>query len=147
MFKHILVPVDGSVFSTNAARKAVVIAQKHGSDITLLHVINHSQLFSMGHPQSMPMITDAMLEGLKSGADKILTETLAAISPTSVEIKTEIEWGIPSTIIISKARDGICDLIVMGSRGLGAVSGLLLGSVSDRVAKVAPCPVMIVKDN
>ncbi len=147
MFKHILVPVDGSKFSTNAARKAVVIAQKHSSKITILHVINHSQLYSMGPPQSLPMITDAMMDGLKTGAEMILADTLKAVSPTTVEIKTELEWGIPSQVIIAKARDGICDLIVMGSRGLGAVSGLLLGSVSDRVAKLAPCPVLLVKEN
>ncbi len=147
MFKHILVPVDGSKFSTNAARKAKIIAQKHGSKITLLHVVNHSQLFSMGPPQSIPVITDVMIEGLRNGAERILADTLKAVSPATVEVETEIEWGTPSQVIITKARDGFCDLIVMGSRGLGAVSGLLLGSVSERVAKLAPCPVMIVKDN
>ncbi len=146
MFKHILVPVDGSDFSTNAARKALVIAEKHGSKVTLLHVVNNSQLFSMGPPQSLPVITDVMIEGLKSGAEKILENTLKAISPITVEVETDIEWGTPAQMIISKARSGTCDLIVMGSRGLGGISGLLLGSVSDRVAKIAPCPVMIVKD-
>ncbi|KUG02416.1 universal stress protein uspa [hydrocarbon metagenome] len=147
MFKHILVPVDGSAFSINAARRAVVIAQKHGSKITLLHVINHSQLFSMGPPQSLPVITDVMIDGFRSGAEKILADALDTISPTPVEVETELEWGTPSQVIIAKAQEGFCDLIVMGSRGLGTVSGLLLGSVSDRVAKLAPCPVMIIKDN
>jgi len=146
MFKHILVPVDGSDFSTNAAKKAVIIAQKHGSKITLLHVINHSQLFSMGPPQSLPVITDVMIEGVRKGAEKILEDTLQAMEPTEVEVDTGIEWGTPAQVIINLARSQTCDLIVMGSRGLGAVSGLLLGSVSDRVAKVAPCPVMLIKE-
>ncbi len=101
----------------------------------------------MGPPQSIPVITDVMIEGLRNGAEKILADTLKAVSSPTEEYETEIEWGTPSQVIITKARDGFCDLIVMGSRGLGAVSGLLLGSVSERVAKLAPCPVMIVKDN
>ncbi|HZK44120.1 MAG TPA: universal stress protein [Syntrophomonadaceae bacterium] len=147
MFKHILVPVDGSIFSINAARKAVELAETLGSKITLLHVISQSHLAGVGHPQSMYIITDSMVEVLKSGADKVLEETLEAINPTSVEIKTEIGWGTPSIVIIDKTKEDNCDLIIMGNRGLGVVSGLLLGGVSSRVIKIAPCPVMIIKDN
>lgn len=58
----------------------------------------------------------------------------------------ELEWGTPAQVIINLARNQACDLIVMGSRGLSKMSGLFLGSVSDRVAKVAPCPVMLIKE-
>ncbi|NLO20445.1 MAG: universal stress protein [Syntrophomonadaceae bacterium] len=146
MFKQILVPVDGSDFATNAARKALVIAQKHDSKITLLHVVNHSQLFSMGSPQSLPVITDLMIEGVIKGAEKILEDTRQALGPSKVEIETKIEWGTPAQVIINLARNQACDLIVMGSRGLSKMSGLFLGSVSDRVTKIAPCPVMLIKE-
>lgn len=146
MFKRILVPVDGSDFATNAAKKALVIAQKHDSKITLLHVVNHSQLFSMGAPQSLPVITDLMIEGVIKGAEKILEDTRQALGPSEMEIESKIEWGTPAQVIINLARNQACDLIVMGSRGLNKVSGLFLGSVSDRVTKIAPCPVMLIKD-
>ncbi|MGI6422516.1 MAG: universal stress protein [Syntrophomonadaceae bacterium] len=146
MFKQILVPVDGSDYATNAAKKALVIAQKHDSKITLLHVINHSQLFSMGAPQSLPLITDHMIDGAIKGAEKILEDTKEAIGAREIEVETRIEWGTPAQVIINLARNQACDLIVMGSRGLSKMSGLFLGSVSDRVAKVAPCPVMLIKE-
>lgn len=146
MFKKILVPVDGSRFSINAAKKAVSIAQKMGSKITLLHVVNHSQLFSLGPTQSMPVITDRMVEGLNSGGERILKDALAALNPMAVEVECELAWGSPPQVIVEKAREEKYDLIVIGSRGLSAITGLLLGSVSDRVSNLAPCPVMIVKE-
>jgi nucleotide-binding universal stress UspA family protein len=62
------------------------------------------------------------------------------------QIVDGVEWGTPAQVIINLARNQACDLIVMGSRGLSKMSGLFLGSVSDRVAKVAPCPVMLIKE-
>jgi nucleotide-binding universal stress UspA family protein len=69
----------------------------------------------------------------------------AADQSTPVCIETELAWGHPADVIVEKARQGGYHLIVMGSRGLGAISSLLLGSVSDRVVKLAPCPVLIVR--
>jgi len=146
MFKNILVPVDGSQYSTYAAQKAVSIAQKHGSKMTLLHVINHSQLFSMGPTQSIPVISEAMIEGLNKGGERILEDTLKNIDPMTVTVETELAWGSPAKVILEKAQDKPYDLIVIGSRGLGAISRLLLGSVSERVAKMSTCPILIVKD-
>jgi nucleotide-binding universal stress UspA family protein len=146
MFKRILVPIDGSRFSINAARKAVTMAQIMGSKITLLHVVNHSQLFSLGPPQSMPIVTDQMIEGLNSGGERILKDALKALNPMTVEVESQLAWGVPSQVIVEIAREDKYDLIIMGSRGLNAITGLLLGSVSDRVSKLAPCPVMIVKE-
>ncbi len=146
MFKKILVPVDGSDFATNAAKKALSIAQKHDSKITLLHVVNHSQLLTMGPPQSLPVITDVMIEGVRKGAEKILEDTRQAMGPTDIEIENKIEWGNPAQVIINLSRNQAYELIVMGSRGLSTISGLFLGSVGDRVSKLAPCPVMLIKE-
>lgn len=53
--------------------------------------------------------------------------------------------GRPSERIVEVAKEGKFDVIVMGSRGLGGIKGFFLGSVSDRVADEAACPVLIVK--
>ncbi len=146
MFKNILVPVDGSHYSANAAIKAVCIAKKYGSKVKLLHVVNHSQLYSLGPAQSMPVITNTMLEALNKGGQSILEDTLKAINPLTVMVEAELAWGTPANVILEKAREKPYDLIVMGSRGLGAMLSLLQGSVSERVVKLSTCPVMIVKD-
>ncbi len=145
MFKNILVAVDGSKYSINAAQKAVAIAQKYGSRITVLHVVNHSRLFSIGPPQAMPMISEAMIEGLNHGGEIILKNTLKALNPMTVTVETELSWGNPAEMILDKAQSKPYDLIVIGNRGLNTISRLFMGSVSERVAKMSTCPVLIVK--
>ncbi|HCF50883.1 MAG TPA: universal stress protein [Syntrophomonas sp.] len=150
MFKKILVPVDGSDFADLAAQRAVFMAVKHGGRITLLHIINTAQNNRGGYlrPASKNNPTHereqeglALLSEVKSNLEAIQ----AADQSEKVCIETELAWGNPADVIVEKAQKGGFNLIVMGSRGLGAISGLLLGSVSDRVAKLAPCPVLIVR--
>lgn len=141
MFQEILVPVDGSKHSLNAARAAVEIAEKHGGQVTLLHVVNRSHLVTMGSPESVQAVTEAAVEC----GEKILQDTLKKVKSKTVNIEKEMVWGIPAQIILKKAKEKPYSLIVVGSRGLGQIKGFLLGSVSDQVAREASCPVLIVK--
>ncbi|MBC7076247.1 MAG: universal stress protein [Syntrophomonadaceae bacterium] len=146
MFDNILVPVDGSDYSNNAVKKAVAIAEKYDSNITLLHVISHSQIANIVPPQTLPVVTEEMLEGLTQVGKEILEEAHKIIGPKKLNVSVELAWGSPAQVILEKANSKPYDLIIIGSRGRGGISGLLLGSVSDRVAHLASCPVMIVKD-
>lgn len=147
MFKKILVPIDGSDFSTLAAQKALFMAVKHEAAITLLHVIpdphsgKHKANMKPEQVEALESEGHAILEQIRS-----LLETINPEEEGKIGLKTELSWGHPAEVIIEKARLESMDLIVMGSRGLGALSGLLLGSVSDRVSKMAPCPVLIVRE-
>lgn len=145
MYSNILVPVDGSKCSILAAVRAVDIAEKYNGTVTLLHVINPGQLAGLGPLQAPPLITEAMVAGLNEAGKAIIEETLRKLAPTHVEIKTEVIWGSPDRVIIAQITAKPFDLVVMGNHGLGAISGLFLGSVSDRVVHRAPCPVLIVK--
>ncbi len=150
MFKKILVPIDGSDFAYLAAQRAVFMAVKNGGMVTLLHVINYGQ-GSRGNyirPSLKNELMDQLEHDGKLLLDKVFTNLeliQGADKYDRISIATELAWGNPSEVIVEKARSGGYDLIVMGSRGLGAISGLLLGSVSDRVVKLAPCPVLIVR--
>ncbi|MFQ6064459.1 MAG: universal stress protein [Candidatus Bathyarchaeia archaeon] len=62
-----------------------------------------------------------------------------------MNVSTKLVEGRPSERIVEVAKEGKFDVIVMGSRGLGGIKGFFLGSVSDRVADEAACPVLIVK--
>ena len=147
MFKNILVPVDGSDYSLAAAQTAVKMAETHQSTITLLHIVNHSQLLNMGSPlpQSMPLVTDVMISGLNEVGHKTIEGILEKLGPLTVPVETEVTWGNAAQVIVDLANEHICDLIIMGSRGLSPISGMLMGSVSDRVVQLAKCPVMVIK--
>lgn len=145
MFKKILVPVDGSKHSIMAAVRAVDIAEKYHGSVTLLHVINISQLTGLGSMQDPPLISEAIVNNLKEAGQTIIDDTVKQLPPSKVEISTATVWGTPERVIINEITARGYDLVVMGSRGLGTFSGLLLGSVSDRVLRQASCPVLIVK--
>jgi nucleotide-binding universal stress UspA family protein len=145
MFRKILVPIDGSKHSMMAAAHAVDIAEKYHAAVTLLHVINISQLTGLDIMQGPPLITEGMSDKLNEAGQAIIAETLKSLPPHGVTINTELVWGSPEAVIISRVKSEPYDLVVIGSRGLSALSGLLLGSVSSRVVHRAPCPVMLVK--
>lgn len=145
MYSNILVPIDGSKCSIQAAVRAVDIAEKYNGTVTLLHVINPSQLTGLGPMQDPPLITEHMVASLNEAGYAIINKTIGEIGATPVEITTEVVWGSPDRVILAQVAEKPFDLVVMGSRGLGAISGLFLGSVSDRVVHRAPCPVLIVK--
>jgi nucleotide-binding universal stress UspA family protein len=150
MFKKILVPVDGSDFAYLAAQRAVFMAAKQGGMVTLLHVINHSRDSRGINLRPAPkneQIDQLEIEGLAL-LEKVranLELIRAAEHDDNIIIESELAWGNPAEVIVEKAKSGGYNLIVMGSRGLGALSSLLLGSVSERVVKMAPCQVLIVR--
>lgn len=95
-------------------------------------------------PGSYPELGDE-LDALREGADAALEATLHEIVPTpgAVEIERRVVEGVPSAVLVDESREA--DLLVVGSRGLGGFSGLLLGSVSQQCAHHAACPVVIVR--
>jgi nucleotide-binding universal stress UspA family protein len=84
---------------------------------------------------------------LKKSSKKMLSEVLenAKKKKRNLNILTKLLDGRPAYRIVEEANDGHFDLIVIGNRGLGGITGFLLGSVSDRVVDNAKCPVLIVK--
>ena len=78
-------------------------------------------------------------------ADEILKKAIEIVGEIPGEIHTEVLEGSPAEAILDVANTRKSDLIVMGSRGLGRLTGLLLGSQSQKVVQHAPCPVLIVR--
>ncbi len=140
MFKKILVLVDGSEFSLNAARAAASIADNFSGKLTLLHVVSKSFTKT-----TMPDL-EQEIAGLRAEGSQILAAAMDAIGKTEDELDTVLSWGNPMDIILEEIEDEGYDLIVMGSRGLGAIKGLLMGSVSERISRSVKCPVLIVKE-
>lgn len=158
--KNILVPVDGSKHSDKAVRLAGDLAEKYGAKLTLLQVLLHGRLpdeirkmsDKPGKPEPAMAVGAGYVEPsepvevLEDIADKLLDKAekdAKAEGASDVDrIKT---GGIAAEEILENADKVNADLIVMGSRGLGGLKGLLAGSVSYKVQNLAKCSVITVK--
>ncbi|MBS7634476.1 universal stress protein [Candidatus Bathyarchaeota archaeon] len=136
MINRILVPTDGSECSYKALDWALDLAEKYGAEVELLCVI----------PTTAFAVIGPCERELQDHAEKILGEALdKSKSKPGLRISSKILVGSPADKIVEESKEGNFDLIVMGSRGLGGIKGFLLGSVADRVADLAQCPVIVVK--
>lgn len=148
LIKKILVAIDGSEHADHALIFALDLAEKYSANILLLGVY-HPVYISVGvQPNyTSTQATVDYYKELKAYREKVLSEGLQKANELkpNLKISTQLKKGRPADTIIETAKEGQFDLIVMGSRGLGGIKQLLLGSVSDRVADQAPCPVLIVR--
>ena len=138
MTKNILVPVDGSKNSEDALDKAIELAEACGAKLSFLYVANINQLAINA------CLTDAILDSVTKAGDVILERAMDKV-PAGVEKEAFSETGSPAVVILDFLEEHPVDLGVMGSRGLGVVKGVLLGSVSQYVVEQAKCPVLVVK--
>jgi nucleotide-binding universal stress UspA family protein len=138
-FSNILVAYDGSDHSQKALDIAVKIAQCTGGQLKVLFAFDKVPLI-FGDDETEHFIERAMAKGREK-----LAEATAHLSNAQVAFSADIVEGPAAEAILRVAQAESCDLIVMGSRGLGRVQGLLLGSVSYRVLHHAQIPVLTVR--
>ena len=140
MFERILLAVDGSEHGLNAARMAGDLARAMKSE-RLRIVVAYAPIPSyLGEPNLQQAI-DARLKE----AQEILQKAVDAVGSIPAEIHTELIEGDAAEAIIEVAKTRNSSVIVMGSRGLGRLAELVLGSTSQKVVNHAPCPVLIVR--
>lgn len=138
MLKNILVPIDGSETADRAVTEAIRLAEPCGAKINFLYVANINQLAVNA------LLSDAVLEAVTKAGEVVL-ERAASMVPSGIEKESFSETGSPAVVILDFAKSNDMDLIIMGSRGLGVVKGVLLGSVSQYVVEQSECPVLVVK--
>lgn len=137
--KTILLAVDGSEQSMAAARHAVKAARCYGAKIFLLHC--HKPVPStLGEPNFSEAV-----DWLAKDAAGVIAPYIAYLKEEGTDFEHRVIAGETVRTIVDVAEAEPCDLIVMGSRGLGDFAGLLLGSVAHRVLQTAPCPVTVVR--
>ena len=150
MIKNILVPIDGSEHSNNALKFGLDLAEKYSAKLTLLSVaqpvVVTGPMF-ITQPMMPPTSTAMYVQAIESAHKKMLEDTYnrAKAEKPDLEISKRLVDGRPADQIVEIADKEKFDLIVIGSRGVGGVKKFFLGSVSDRVADEAHCPVLIVK--
>jgi nucleotide-binding universal stress UspA family protein len=140
MFKNILLAVDGSDHAAHAAKVATELAHCMES-AELRIVVAYAPIPPyLGEP-NLQVVIDARL----NEAQNILQKAVDIVGDSKLDIHTELIEGDAAEAIIEVATTRHSDVIVMGSRGLGMLAGLLLGSTSQKVVSHAPCPVLIVR--
>ena len=142
-FSNVLVATDFSVGANRALDAAASLAARLGAAVHLLHVVEDPVL-SM--PWSEDRVFDlAMLkEELVSDAERRLT-TMAAAYP-DLHMTRQALVGHPAETIVRAAADRGADLVVVGTHGRGGVARMFMGSVAERVVRLAGCPVLTVRD-
>jgi len=138
MIKNILIPVDGSEGSDRAVTHAITLAEVCGAKLNFLYVANINQLAINA------CLSDAILDAVTRAGNVILDRAMQMV-PSGIEKESFSETGSPAVVILDFADSIEADLVVMGSRGLGVVKGVLLGSVSQYIVEQSKCPVLVVK--
>jgi nucleotide-binding universal stress UspA family protein len=150
----ILVPHDGSVFSDKALKKAIVFANKLNCEIVLLNVLDLDLLQSelilkfLRHKAAIVKSRTELLKYLKTGNELMLRQKLQAVKKNGLRIRSRVDIGPISEVIVKIARLEKVEFIIMGSRGSSdksSVNKLRIGSIATRVSELAECPVMIIK--
>jgi len=155
LFEKILVPLDGSEHSLKALNVAIQLAKKFKGKITLVHAYSVvSRVIVAPEPTTLtppmapivtPLEVSKVAEAARKAGNNILADGEERVKAEGIQVDSILKEGNIVQEIVSAAREGNFDLIVMGARGIGKIKELLLGSVSDGVIRHAPCPVLVVK--
>lgn len=147
MFKHILCAVDGSDHARKAAEVASELAEKFGAALTFLTVTKELKVTEeIKRFMQVEHLTGSPQYVLDEMTERVLDEAKEMARRHGIKTpKTEVKTGNPARAIITFAERSKADAIVMGSRGLGDIEGLLLGSVSHKVSILAKCTCITVK--
>ncbi|NLS08316.1 universal stress protein [Rhizobium sp. P32RR-XVIII] len=143
MFKHILIPTDGSKLSSMAADEAIRFAADAQARVTLLAVVEPFEMLS-GNAEEFLEERDHYERIAESRCDAFLSPARSEAARRSISCETLVVKGdnVPLAII-ETAVDRGCDLIAMGSHGRGGVASLLLGSVTTKVLAQSRIPVLV----
>ena len=137
--KKILVPVDGSDYSTRALDYAIELALMTKGEILLIY--SHRPFLSeLGEPYFQKAIDKIMKK-----SEELLKPYRKNLQNSGIPFADRILEGPAAKSICEAAKHEKVDMIVMGSRGLNELEKLLLGSCTHRVLSIAPCPVMVVR--
>jgi nucleotide-binding universal stress UspA family protein len=142
----ILVAVDSSKFSAAALRMLITQNQPEKAGVRVLHVVE--PVDTPFYPELTPPYP-ASLEDVRKGRMKagreLVARTVSDLREAGFEVDGVVKMGSPGPTVVDAASKWHADLIVVGSHGWKGLTRLLLGSVSDHIARHAPCSVEIVR--
>lgn len=135
---NILVPIDGSEYSQQALLQACDLAKKYQSNLILVYVVDKP------HPLEL-LDRKEYLEILRKFGKKVLIKGEQTAKNQGLDVTIIMKEGNIANEIIKLAKNKKCNLIIVGSKGLGGTLRFFLGSVSNKLANNSPCSLLIVK--
>jgi len=142
MFRNVLVAYDGSAHAEKALREAIDIAATGHGRLTVLTALPRPPRWVSATPETMAAARDLGPEMERQG--EALLQHAVSLVPDDVPVTTLLTREPIRRAVLAQAETGCHDLIVLGSRGRGALRAALLGSVSHHVLHHSPIPVLIV---
>lgn len=139
-FGKILLPTDFSESAENASDYAVYLAEKFGSKIYVVHVVE-----PLTYTTDLGLDFGDQYSVMETTAKKFLEETVASIKEKNSDVEGILLAGDPSNEIIRFAAQEQIDVIIMATHGRKGIEHFLLGSVAEKVVRKSPCPVLTVK--
>lgn len=145
MYKHLLIPTDGSELSTQSLSSGVALARHLGATVTFLYVQPEFPLPIAGEGAMLaPESREEFAEGTLEQAERILKEAITAAQKEGVTADSMTEVSdIPYQVIINAAQTRNCDLVFMASHGRKGLAGLLIGSETHKVLTHCKVPVLV----
>ena len=148
MYKHILLPTDGSKLSAKAVKQGIQFAQAIGAKITAINVAPEYQMvLDEGFVMPTPITVRKRFEEETAARSKRLLDeiTADALAAGVACYGVTVVSGVPYDAIIKQAKKGKCDLIMMASHGRKGLSSILLGSETAKVLTHSTIPVLVVR--
>ena len=139
---HVLVPIDFSPYAEQALDYAIALAQKLKARVTLLHVIQ-PPLIAGAAMGAWP--SPAFLQELEAAITSDMEGCLARVTAAGLAGEIAVVHGVPFQEILDTAKARQVDLIILGTHGRTGLSYVLLGSVAEKVVRLAPCPVLVAR--
>jgi len=147
MFKKILVAFDGSTGAEGALIKAAELCKLTQGELVVLTVYRHHSVLeaSLSMVRGADMTSGNLDDAMRTHSREAAEYAKAKAKELGVEnVHAFIKGGPYARTIAAFAKDNGCDLIVVGSRGLGATEGYMLGSVSHKVTSITSTPVLVI---
>lgn len=141
--RKVLLPVDGSDSAYEAAQYLAEFMRQHGP--VEVHVVNVQP--KPVEWQTHGMEKDAINDHLAVDAHLAMKPILHVLNREGIPYQTHVRLGDPAETLVALAEELGCDHIVMGTRGLGAISGIVLGSIARKVLHLAKVPVVCIKSD
>jgi nucleotide-binding universal stress UspA family protein len=144
VFYRIVAPTDFSTCAEEAWAMAQRLASAFGAEVVLVHVLVETPRFSEG--VAAPRRVREVYASARTWAQHELDGWVSKARAAGIEARAALRIGTPYREIVETAIDERADLVVMGTHGRSGINRALLGSVADRVIRLAPCPVLTVRE-
>jgi nucleotide-binding universal stress UspA family protein len=140
--KHILVPTDVSEYADYALDYAIELAQKLQARLTLMYVM---ETMPLEVAESASDSSPSNWQRWETYIEQRMAVSLKRVHDVGLQGESLVVHGVPFQIIIDAAKEKAVDLIIMSTHGRTGLTHVLVGSVAEKVVRMAPCPVLVTR--